>query len=107
MALGNIVNEPRREITETVVGLLAVSPLGYVDYVGGLYLQTHYHPDQSIFLNMTLFLLIMLLGGLIGGLLFFILAAAVHGLGEWLCDHLEKSGLHLRPRQRYTAEKKV
>ncbi len=41
MALSNIVNEPRRELTETAVGLVIFGGLMCADYLGGCYLREH------------------------------------------------------------------
>jgi hypothetical protein len=76
MALSNIFKEPRREITETVVGLAVAVPFATADcYLFGL--------------NLGAFL-----GAMVGGAVF------IHEAGESLCDYLQEAGIHLRPRQR-------
>jgi hypothetical protein len=99
MALSNIFREPRREITESAVGIgaavAAVTLLAWVAYLIG---QRIHEADNSfsVPVGMVLGAQILLLAGLIGALILTI----THWIGEEVCDALERRGLQLRPRER-------
>lgn len=101
MALSNIFKEPRRELTESAVGigviLVAAVPLGWLDYQLALSTSTPAKPEDFW---LVLFLL--------GPFLIFVVSALVlaffavtHALGNAICNGLEKRGIQLRPKQRY------
>lgn len=99
MALSNIFNEPRREISEAVVGLLlfagGLAAIGLPSYVIVCWLSPQY-PHTS-------FAAELVLGGLISvvaGASLILLGRIVHFVGEFVCDELELRGVHLRPRER-------
>lgn len=94
MALSNIGNEPRREITESVIGIAAV-----VLYIAADYLTV------TLVFGLTDPLLIVA-----GSLGFFIVTIGVipllllftHAIGEEICDLLGRADP--RPRQRYRGQ---
>lgn len=100
MALSNIFREPRREITESVVGLALAAailvPLLWVDYHFARWFEEITGgagnggcPWQ---LGMGLF-------GPMAGLGIMAALFATHELGDRACDALERRGLQLRPRR--------
>lgn len=96
MALSNIFREPRREITESAVGIAIVAGFLYGDYcfAAWLYSMTADNPRGG-------FPVVL---GMIMGVVFFIVCIGMlvltHALGEAICNALAKRGLELRPRQR-------
>ena len=92
MALSNIFREPRREITESVVGitvfsLIVVGPIALAWYAANDSIrQDHDMPWGGVFIIMILLQLAA--------------AAGTHALGEAVCNRLQRAGIHLRPRQR-------
>lgn len=99
MALGNIFREPRREITETIIGVAIVSAVIYADYCFGVWLQS----QMSLRSDPTHWDGFWVMGMMIGaaGLsVSVILLFGAHALGEGICNRLQDAGIHLRPRQR-------
>ncbi len=84
MALTNIFREPRREITETVVGAAPTVIFLYTDYRFARWLENAMPPDNPICWE---------LGMVVGGigfvmvlLLIVLLLVIIHLLGELFCD---------------------
>ncbi len=108
MALTNILREPRREITETVVGVAVLLPLITLDWWlssqvsvwGGCDGHDTTFPCAASGTFYLWFFLItpfaLLVGTIIGGLILFF----IHEMGESICNLLEAHGIQLRPRQR-------
>lgn len=96
MSLTNIRREPRREITESVVGLVIVAVPIWADYrFARWFEQVTVQPNNSGCpwpLGMLL--------GLFVALVFALMLILTHGLGTLACDALQNLGLHLRPRAR-------
>lgn len=88
MALSNIFREPRREITETVVGVTLAAPLIWADYKAAVWFEwfTGGSHDGSVAFAIGLFL--------ISGA-----AVVIHTAGDIICDELEAHGIRLRPRR--------
>ncbi len=101
MALSNIFREPRREITESVVGLTVFGLAAWADYSFGRWLQEYAHITHS---DGTGFDPVPWPMGMIAGVLIAIGAVFVvlgtHALGDVICNALQRNGIHLRPRQR-------
>lgn len=101
MALSNIFNEPRREITETVVGLgvvgSAVAGFLSLDYATVRWLEAVYGEGRDPFVLKTVLVGILLgfCGSILVGLLFL-----THAAGDNICTALERRGVQMRPRQR-------
>jgi len=96
MALSNIWREPRREITESVVGLAALIPAALFDnWFAAWFIR---NVDDRCPPPIAYFLGILSLG--LG--CFFLVAFAIfsHYVGEEVCDRLAKRGLELRPKVR-------
>jgi hypothetical protein len=81
MALSNILREPRREITETLVGLLVIGILVASGTAFGVWVHTHFTTTPVEL-------------GMVVGLFPF------HNVGEDICNWLERNGVYLRPRNR-------
>lgn len=101
MALSNIFREPRREITESVVGIAAVAfvlgGFAWLDYSIAVasWAQNGSHPnDFGDYLVGATFLLIL------GGIALGILTVMTHAIGEGICNSLARRGLELRPTRR-------
>jgi hypothetical protein len=94
MALSNIFQEPRREITESAIGLALFGVAVWGDYrFGCFYNASGYGPVTEG----------MVAGALVGILLFMVLvviAYATHAIGESVCNAAQAMGIHLRPRVR-------
>ena len=97
MALSNIFREPRREITETVVGFMVFLGFAYIDMhfafwfqgVTGGFNNGCPWPIGFIFVGPVIMIVLILL------------ALLIHAIGEWICNSLARRGLELRPKQRY------
>lgn len=104
MALSNIFREPRRELTESVIGILGVSGLLWLDYQFGCWLQAEIVAHSS-YKNAAeywsgFFIAGMVLG-VIGVFVTWLLLVFAHALGEEICNFLDRRGLKLRPKRRY------
>jgi hypothetical protein len=91
VALSNIFREPRREITETLVGLLVIGILVASDTAFGVWLHAHFMTTPVE--------LGMLLGLFFGGAIISVFVI-FHNVGEDICNWLERNGVYLRPRNR-------
>lgn len=99
MALSNLRNEPRREITETVIGVLALGALVLLDYGFSLWfwgVTGAYRGGCPWPLGMIMGPLLLVLIGLA---LVWALRLA-HCVGEFLCPLIEAVGIQVRPRRR-------
>jgi len=103
MALSNIFNEPRREITETLVGLVLAVLICVALYYGT---SRAIEPLGLEFMGWPAHILVMCLGVLalaatfIGSVILWGLAIFIHFIGEEICNSLEERGIHLRPWDR-------
>lgn len=99
MALSNLFKEPRREITETLVGLFLLIPVFWVTHqISRAMLADLPHTPTFIDLLLT-----HLLGGFftMAGTAALVAAAfGVHALGEQVCNWLDEHGLRLRSKER-------
>jgi hypothetical protein len=99
MALSNIFREPRREITETGVGVLIFLPVAWLDYTIAARLHSlPAHTDEPFIVPVIIAFFIILLGAIA----LLVLALGIHAVGEDICNSLEARGVHLRPRRRFT-----
>lgn len=95
MALSNIFREPRREITESAVGLMLCAAYVFLDYCFAVWFRSATggtHDGCPWSLGMIL--------GVGLSLLFFGLLLATHALGEFACGSLARRGVELRPKRR-------
>jgi hypothetical protein len=90
MALPNIFREPRREITESVVGLAVFGVFGWGDYHFAQWFQEVGGPPWPIGIIL----------GVAGAFIAFPILHFTHELGDAICNALEDRGIHLRPRWR-------
>lgn len=98
MALSNLFKEPRREITETLVGFVVITPFIVLDVWGARWLQA-LQPH-----NARPFLIIMVLVALMMFVAFALSMLAllgIHTVGEKACNALARRGINLRPKERY------
>lgn len=97
MALSNVFREPRRELTESAVGILVFFGGIALDYGFAVWFQGFSKDWGQGLCPIPI--------GMVFGLIFFVLllglATLTHGLGEVTCDWLAEHGVHLRPRVRY------
>lgn len=98
MALSNMLNEPRREITETLAGLAVIGvPVG-LDY---WFAASWFAPRNPEILNA--FWLGLVIGptfvalGFLAVVCLFFLVNAIHELGDLACDFLAARGFDPRP----------
>lgn len=97
MALSNILREPRREVTETVVGLVPVSIWLAIVYFIACALYTTDNPKNDPFILDLLFSLIITS---VGSVLPIGAVFLTHAIGENICNKLQQAGIHLRPKKR-------
>ena len=98
MALSNIFREPRREITESLVGILPLIAFIWTSW----YLTDWIWPpemransvDRAFAFGVTMIIL------LVGVLILWVLLIVTHAIGETICDSLARRGLELRPKNR-------
>jgi hypothetical protein len=98
MALTNIIQEPRREITEIGMGIAAIVMITGFVYLPGQAIGTWFHdatgaPDGVTWLWTLIAMVLVFFGG-------WIVLVITHKVGELLCDNLARRGLELRPRRR-------
>ncbi|HWY35705.1 MAG TPA: hypothetical protein VNX68_13755 [Nitrosopumilaceae archaeon] len=93
MALSNTFKEPRREIIETIVGLIIFIPFAIIDYKITWWLLMwdpgDYNFGGALVASTGLLCLVILL---------FVI---IHAIGDVICTKLEQAGFQIRPRQRY------
>ena len=99
MALSNMLREPRREITESLVGAGIIGgPIGAV-WLFGLWWHSEWPPD-SVWGGMLMGLLC--LSGLAVAIWLIVgVTVVLHEMGDAVCTALQARGVHLRPKQRY------
>jgi hypothetical protein len=103
MALSNILVEPRREITETGVGILAFILFLLPPIIVQIFIPMHQGTPGDIpwvvglLMWTALYIMGIILGLGLGSLLLFL----IHAAGEGICTILAKVNIHLRPSQRY------
>jgi len=98
MALSNILKEPRREITESVIGIAIFSALAWADYLFGCRIESWAGYDAHGWAHLPWFI-----GMLLGVLLAFGIAGLLfitHGIGNTACNLLENNGFQIRPQRR-------
>ena len=93
MALSNIGREPRREITESVVGAICFT--GFMVALGFAVYGVLWGVATMLRTDMLTAFLVTVSGGLV--LAGFI--AITHAVGEDVCDALDEHGIRLRPRR--------
>lgn len=107
MTLSNIFREPRREITESAVGLAIFGVAIWADYEFAVWLQDYagYYTGAN---NVTkaecpwpLGMMLGMMGTIALTLGTAIIMVASHALGDAVCNALQARGIHLRPKRRY------
>ena len=93
MALSNIFREPRREITEQVIGVIAVAIFLWGDYVFASWMPHDGHVWPPIWAGMLLWPLCLAIG-LVG-------LSGLHLVGEGVCALMARAGFDPRPKRRY------
>lgn len=107
MALSNIGREPRREITESLVGLVSIPASAWV--LVSLWLAgatwNPYHTEAGHLdavpypLWVTAWLCLTLVGGVLAFCIGRLFLMMTHGIGEGACNALASHGIELRPRR--------
>lgn len=95
MALSNIFREPRREITETVIGVLTIVPITWLDYQFAVWFHKVSGGDEH-----GCPLILGMFFGVFVAIAFISFVFFIHTIGEVVCDKLCDRGLELRPKQR-------
>lgn len=97
MALSNMLREPRREITESVVGIafLALVIGGFARF--GMWFANRTTDANNPYGPMVF---VGMLVALVSIFVLIALAYFTHFVGEEVCDKLKKHGLELRPKER-------
>lgn len=95
MALSNIVREPRREITETLVGLVPVAGLIYTtNCLASLLYTAPTNPQCPPYPVVWIVSFALIILAVLPGVE---VARLVHFIGERGCALLDSIGLYLRP----------
>ena len=98
MALSNIFREPRREITESIIGIVAaIGVVGggiWIDYRIGCWIESisgtgFWHTSWEVGMGL----------GFIGLCALIVAAEITHALGESICEALADKGYDPRPRR--------
>lgn len=100
MALSNILKEPRREITEQLVGTTLGGFIVCLDVIFArwfAYATYLRNADGSWYMM----LIVGLILGVSGSVVMVGLIFLAHQMGEAACNALEARDVHLRPRRRY------
>lgn len=98
MALSNIFREPRREITESVVGLVPFVGFIALDvFLTRWICRADTHRDWGQIMGIFFVIVVGTLMALFGLVL---LALFTHFIGEEICGFLARHGLELRPKNR-------
>ena len=97
MALSNIFREPRREITESIVGIAAFGVAMAGDYHFARWFEeitTNSEGHGGCPWPLGLMFGFIFLGIIIAVVFF------THAIGDSICNALQERGIHLRPRNR-------
>jgi hypothetical protein len=95
VALTNILREPVREVTESMVGIAIVVAVLGADYLFSAWLNEGIPArDYSCFLALGMLVGLIFAGMIVIGL------AATHALGTAVCNALDRRGIQLRPIRR-------
>ena len=105
MALSNIGREPRRELTEQAIGILAFLVWAYITYkiAHPLAVSAHIDGKGNVHTFGTIFLT-FIFGLGIGVLVPMVLGVALyamHEIGEIVCGWMTALGFDPRPKRRY------
>lgn len=101
MALSNIGREPRREITESLLGTILVFGLIFVDWKFGHWVQAVASVGAPPGSWDGFWIVGMLIGAIGIVLIYPLLFLFPHFIGEIFCDALKGMGIDPRPKQRY------
>lgn len=104
MALSNIFNEPRREITESAIGIAVFAAAVGVVVLPGYIIASHIK-DSLMPFGMAWFLSSMFVVFCYVFLL--CILQLTHIWGDAACDALEGRGIQMRPLQRYRRRRKT
>lgn len=95
MALSNIIRQPRRELTESAMGILVSAVVIGILYLPGYYLGSWFQeatigPSPDLIWLWTLIAMVLLF---FGG---WIVLLITHSVGERFCNNLANRGIELR-----------
>lgn len=99
MALSNIFKEPRREITESAVGLGVFGVFMYGDY----HVALRMNPANGGELALAMFVTTLGIVASIGVIVLVLMGT--HAAGDGICNWLARRGLELRPKNRPQAQR--
>jgi hypothetical protein len=100
MALSNIFREPRREITESAIGVAALIPFAVADIFFAPWFHEVTGGDAHGGCPVGLAYFVGAFALLAGCVVMILLALASHAIGEGICNSLARRGLELRPKVR-------
>jgi hypothetical protein len=98
MALSNILREPRREITETLMGLAILAVPIWLDYRFAIWFEITTGATNPR--DPCPWPVGMIFGAIFAAVLVAVLFV-IHALGNVTCNTLEAHGVQVRPRQRW------
>ncbi len=96
MALSNIFREPRREITESAVGLIVFAAMLATGWFSSLWTWR----SLGWPLNEWYCFIGVGLGAVVMIVVAWTIIEFTHDLGDAICNGFERGGIHLRPRVR-------
>lgn len=105
MALSNILNEPRRELTEQAVGLVILIALFWPAYYVGEGLYRHDPPSYQNTPNWWFDMFAGVLFTAMGWVGVITITLFMHRVGEKLCNLLAQQGWEVRPKKRYVGRR--
>lgn len=98
MALSNIFNEPRREITESVIGIAVLALVIYGDHIFAMHMVRGSNDIGDAYMTDVVGAHIATL--FIFAVVWFVGFIFSHYIGEKICDFMRKQGWDPRPSRR-------
>ncbi len=101
MALSNIGREPRREITESLVGIVVMVGGLWVDYRIASYFDPYHVTGPGLPPWWLQIVVLMIFIGIVVPMFTMLFLFLTHAVGEVACDILDEFRIDPRPKQRY------
>jgi hypothetical protein len=96
MALSNIFVEPRRELTESGIGIAFVGLLLLIDLPIAFWIE---HRIDRLPFGAAMVI------GFLSIVIIFLALLLIHLIGEGLCNYLTRQGIEIRPKIRYRMDR--
>lgn len=100
MALSNIFREPRREITETLIGMTLFGGFLILDHLFANWFYAYMVSNPSD-CPLAVCYFVLPFGLLVTSVILYVMAKLIHWVGEEVCDWLDDYGFDPRPKRRY------